>query len=101
MWLDDDGDFFAQPGNWFASLRAGWEDVNERLTALQDKAEDARYARLAKTLARQPRCPVAIEHVRLFDAERAAAVEDQTVVFRGAADHGGRARRDDCRAGGR
>ena len=84
VWLDDDGDFFAQPGNWFPTLRTGWEDVNETLTALQDKAEDARYARLARTLARRPAGPVAIEHVRLFDAERAAPVEDQTVVIRGA-----------------
>lgn len=83
VWLDDNGDLFAQPGTWFALLRAGWEDVNETLTALQDKAEDARYARLARTLARQPAHPVAIEHVRLFDSERAVAVEDQTVVVRG------------------
>ena len=84
VWLDDDGDLFAEPGPWFALLRAGWEDVNDTLTDLQDRAEDARFARLAKTLARQPGHPVAIEHVRLFDAERAVAVEDQTVVIRGA-----------------
>jgi imidazolonepropionase-like amidohydrolase len=83
VWLDDNGDFFGQPGNWFAALRAGWEDVNDTLTALQDKAEDARYARLAKTLARRPAAPVAIEHVRLFDSERAVAIDDQTVVVRG------------------
>jgi imidazolonepropionase-like amidohydrolase len=84
VWLDDDGDLFAQAGAWFPVLRAGWEDVNETLTALQVKAEDARYARLARTLARQPGHPVAIEHVRVFDAERAVAVDDQTVVVRGA-----------------
>jgi len=83
VWLDDNGDLFAQPGTWFPLLRAGWEDVNETLTALQAKAEDARYTRLAKSLAHQPGRPVAIEHVRLFDAERAIALEDQTVVIRG------------------
>ena len=84
VWLDDDGDLFALPGKWFPLLRAGWEDVNDTLSALQDKAEDARLARLAKTLARQPEHAVAIEHVRLFDAARAAGVDDQTVVVRGA-----------------
>jgi imidazolonepropionase-like amidohydrolase len=83
VWLDDNGDLFAQPGNFFALLRAGWEDVNGTLNALQARAEDARYARLAKTLARQPVHPVAIEHVRVFDSERAVTVEDQTIVFRG------------------
>lgn len=84
LWLDDDGRLFAQPGKWFALLRAGWEDVNDTLHALQVKAEDARYARLARTLARRPAHPLAIEHVRLFDAEQARALEDQTVVVRGA-----------------
>jgi imidazolonepropionase-like amidohydrolase len=84
VWLDDNGDFFAQPGSWFAALRAGWEDANDTLTALQDKAEDARYARLAKSLARRPAGAVAIEHVRLFDSERALTIDDQTVVVRGA-----------------
>jgi imidazolonepropionase-like amidohydrolase len=83
VWLDDDGDLFANPGTWFAQLRAGWEDVNDTLYALQVKAEDARYARLAKALARRPGHPVAIEHVRLFDSERAVTVDDQTVVVRG------------------
>ena len=84
VWVDDDGDLFATPSKWFGLLRAGWEDVNDTLIALQDKAEDARYSRLAKTLARAPGHPVAIEHVRVFDAERAQALEDQTVVVRGA-----------------
>ncbi len=83
VWLDDDGDLFAEPGNWFAVMRSGWEDTNDTLYALQVKAEDARYARFARTLARQPGHPLAIEHVRLFDSERAVAAQDQTVVVRG------------------
>jgi len=83
VWVDDDGDLFGTPSKWFGLLRAGWEDVNDTLIALQEKADDARYARLAKTLARAPGHPVAFEHVRVFDAERAQVLEDQTVVIRG------------------
>ena len=83
VWLDDDGDLFAQPGTWFSLLRAGWEDVNETLNAMQIRAETARYARIAATLARPPGHPIAIEHVRVFDAERAVTNDDQTVVVRG------------------
>ena len=83
VWLDDDLRFFATPGKWFAFLRAGWEGTNDKLYELQKKAEDARYARLAKQLAQHPDHPVAIEHVRVFDSESAAMREDQTVVIDG------------------
>jgi amidohydrolase family protein len=83
IWLDDDQHFFGLPGKWFAFLREGWEDTNDQLYALDRKAVDARYARLAQKLARHPGHPVAIEHVRLFDSEQATMREDQTVVVQG------------------
>src|ERR1700682_3992741 len=66
VWLDDDRGFFAYPGKWFAMLREGWEGTNDQLYALDRKARDARYARLAHELAHRPNHPVAVEHVRLF-----------------------------------
>jgi hypothetical protein len=83
VWLDDDLHFFATPGKWFAFLREGWEDTNDQLYALDRKAVDARYARLAHDFARHPSHPLAIEHVRVFDSEQAATREDQTVVIQG------------------
>ena len=58
LWLDDDLRFFAAPGKWFAYLREGWEGANEKLDALQKKAADERYARLARELARRPERPL-------------------------------------------
>jgi imidazolonepropionase-like amidohydrolase len=83
LWLDDDQHFFAIPGKWFAFLREGWEDTNDQLYALDRKAQDARYERLATELASHPRHAVAIEHVRVFDSEQAAERYDQTVVVQG------------------
>src|ERR1022692_45051 len=83
LWLDDDQHFFGSPGKWFAFLREGWEDTNDQLYALDRKAVDARYARLARELAQHPNHAVAIEHVRLFDSEQAAIRSDQTVVIQG------------------
>jgi imidazolonepropionase-like amidohydrolase len=83
VWLDDNLRLFAAPGKWFAELRDGWESTNEKLYALQKKAEEARYARLAKELASHPGHPVAIEHVRVFDSEQGAMRENQTVVIDG------------------
>lgn len=83
VWLDDDQHFFGVPGKWFAIFREGWEGSNDRLYALDQKAQDARYARLARELAQHPAHPVAVEHVRLFDSEQATIREDQTVVVSG------------------
>jgi imidazolonepropionase-like amidohydrolase len=83
VWLDDNLRLFAAPGKWFAELREGWEGTNEKLYALQKKAEETRYARLAKELARHPGHPVAIEHVRVFDSEQGAMRENQAVVMDG------------------
>ena len=84
VWIDDDGAYFGSPGRWSATMRAGWESVNDTLFAIQLKAEDARYARFAATLARRPSRSLAIEHVRLFDSQSASLREDQTVVVEGA-----------------
>jgi hypothetical protein len=83
VWVDDEQHFFAIPGNWFAFLREGWEKTNDQLYAIDVKARDERYARLAKELAKHPAHPVAIEHVRLFDSEQAIMREDQTVIVSG------------------
>ena len=83
VWLDDDQHFFGLPGKWFAFLREGWEDTNDQLYSLGRKAQDDRYARLAREFARHPKHPVAVEHVRLFDSEQATTREDQTIVIQG------------------
>ena len=83
VWLDDDHRLFGFPGKWFALLREGWEQSNDRLYALDRAAADARYTRLAKELAQHPQHAVSVEHVRLFDSPSATMREDQTVIFNG------------------
>src|SRR5262249_14475175 len=83
VWLDDNLRLFGFPGKCFASFRVSCTGKNEKLYALQLKAEDARYGRLAQELARRVDHPVAIEHVRVFDSEQAAMREDQTVIIDG------------------
>ncbi|HEY1984603.1 MAG TPA: amidohydrolase family protein [Terracidiphilus sp.] len=83
VWLDDQLDFFAQPGTWFAMLREGWESTNSQLYALSMQSDTDRYKRLALDLTRRPTQPVAIEHVRRYDSVHATMIEDQTVVVSG------------------
>ena len=83
VWLDDNLHLFGVPGTWSAFLREGWEGTNAQLCALDQKAEDTRYARIASELVVHPTHAVAVEHVRLFDAEHATILADQTVVIEG------------------
>ena len=83
VWLDDENRFFGKPDKWFAAMRSGFEAENDRLYAIQQHAEDARLAELAKALAHHPQGSIAIEHVRVFDAERALMQERQTVLITG------------------
>jgi hypothetical protein len=83
LWLDDQMRFFASPGTWGAFLREGWEATNQQLYDLQLKAENARLLRLATDLTQHPAHPVAFTHVRVFDSEHAAMLEDQTVLVAG------------------
>jgi imidazolonepropionase-like amidohydrolase len=83
IWVDDQFRFFASPGNWTALVREGYEDANQQLNEIQDKAESERYARLARDLSQHPSQPIAFTHVRLFDSVRAIDTSDQTVVIAG------------------
>jgi imidazolonepropionase-like amidohydrolase len=83
FWMDDRLQFFASPGSWFAIMREGWESTNDQLFQLQSKADRERYQHLAQQLTGHPAQPVAIEHVRVFDSEHAAMLEDQTVIVTG------------------
>ncbi len=83
VWLDDNGRFFAMPNKWFGVVPQGWENANDTLYAIQVKAENERFARLAHELAQHPSHSVAFEHVRVFDSQQAVMRENQTVVVDG------------------
>ncbi len=83
LWMDDQLNYFGQPGTWFAILREGWESTNSQLYALTMQSDTDRYKRLAVDLTRRPSKPVAFEHVRRYDSIHASMIEDQTVVVSG------------------
>ncbi|WP_348264522.1 amidohydrolase family protein [Telmatobacter sp. DSM 110680] len=83
VWLDDQLNFFAQPGTWTAILREGWESTNAKLDAFTKQSDTDRYKQLALKLTRHPKTPLAIEHVRLYDSVHATMADDQTVVVSG------------------
>jgi len=84
IWLDEDGELFAQVAAWQSTIRAGAEPAIPALVADDQAWIAARAARLAGQLAhRPPAAGLAIIHARLFDPERRTAVPDATVVIDG------------------
>ncbi|HEY9064421.1 MAG TPA: hypothetical protein VIO33_05515, partial [Burkholderiaceae bacterium] len=80
-WTDAQGETFADIGP-LSTIRAGFEDAVPALRAAQEAALAQRAAALARSLAAEPRRPVAFTDVRVFvDGNRFE--EHRTVVVRG------------------
>jgi imidazolonepropionase-like amidohydrolase len=79
VWLDDDGELFCGD----TMIATGWETATDALMDAETRRQAARLKSQAETLARVPGHPVAFEHVRLFDADKRALVDDVTVLVDG------------------
>ncbi len=82
VWFGEDGHFFAYASEWFSTLRKGYETLADSLNILQLIQSKEYFRKQMKTLADTlPR--LAVEHVRIFDSERAAMMDDMTVTIDG------------------
>ena len=82
VWLDADGNFFALV-SFLAVLPEGYADARAALERAQEEALARRSPAIAQRFRQLPATPVAFTHVRLFDAEGARFLDDQTVVVSG------------------
>ncbi len=82
-WFDEDNNFHASPGTWFATVRSGSESVLPRLLEINQQVERSRAATLAKKLTQIPKGDVAIEDVSVFDSINAKILPHQTVIVSG------------------
>ncbi|HLM67711.1 MAG TPA: hypothetical protein VK358_09300, partial [Longimicrobium sp.] len=82
-WLDENGHFFAQGGDWLAFVREGWEGVLPALFRADQEAEAAWGERMGSTLAHRPSGPVVFRNANLFDAETGRSRPGTTVVVSG------------------
>jgi imidazolonepropionase-like amidohydrolase len=82
-WLDENGEFFAQGGDWLAFVREGWESVLPELFRADQEAEAAWGAQMGSTLAHRPQGPVAFRNANLFEAETGRSRPGTTVVVVG------------------
>jgi imidazolonepropionase-like amidohydrolase len=83
VWLDRDGEYFAQVSTWQSVIAIEGEGLLQRLIAEDQKWRQARAARLAAQLSERPAGGLAITHARLFDSEKRRMRDDMTVVVAG------------------
>ncbi|MEZ0244759.1 MAG: amidohydrolase family protein [Sphingomonas sp.] len=79
VWMTEDGKFFGFIGG-LGLLPEGYTGEFLKLQKAQDDALAARNPVIAKRFGHVSPVPVAFTHVRMFDAENARFVDDQTVV---------------------
>ena len=82
IWLDSDG-LFASVTGWTTVVPEGWDDVVDKLRAIQDESIVLRAGTLARKLARRPPGGFTIRHARLFDPVTLGVREGMTVVVSG------------------
>jgi imidazolonepropionase-like amidohydrolase len=83
IWLDEDRNYFATAGLWFAIVVQGWESAIPAMREAEKQEADARMLRIAERLVERPDGPVAITGARLFDSETGAVQGGTTVLVSG------------------
>ncbi len=68
-WIDENDEFFAYPGNWFAYIQKGYESVNEELLKIQDAYKDNYFEKIAQKIAQPIKNGLAITNANLFNSK--------------------------------
>ena len=66
-WIDEDNQFFAYPGDWFAMIKKGYEHLNKELDDIQKEYKERYFKDLAKALTGKYENGLAITNATLFD----------------------------------
>ncbi len=82
VWIDTDRHFFASASDWFSTIRAGYESLVDTLNILQLGQAKVYFRKQIRALSDTLPSLLAVQHVRLFDAEHAVLLEDMTVTVR-------------------
>jgi len=79
VWIDDNNDFFAYPGDYHAYIAKGYESQNFDLLKIQLQWTDIRYEALCKKLSEIP-AGVVIRNASLFDSKNGTVKPNTTIV---------------------
>ena len=69
FWIDEDEEFFAFPGNWFAYFRKDFEYLNKELLKIQNEYEDKYFEEIAKNLTIPIDIGLVISNATIFNSK--------------------------------
>jgi len=79
-WIDDADNLFALPGEWFAVLRKGNENLNDTLLATQKVYEQNYFRDIAIKVRQKVTGGIAITNAKVFDAGSRTVKSNMTIL---------------------
>ncbi len=79
-WIDEDDEFFAYPGDWFAYMLKGYESYNKELYDIQKEYEKQHFEDIAKQVTRRVKNGLAVTNANLFNPI-SGQVESKANIF--------------------
>ena len=79
-WIDDANNLFAIPGEWFALLRKGYEDLNDTLLTTQNLYERNYFRDITTKVRQKVIGGLAITNARVFDARSGTVRSNMTIL---------------------
>ncbi|HEV2719152.1 MAG TPA: amidohydrolase family protein [Thermoanaerobaculia bacterium] len=84
VWLDDDGELFANASSWAQIVADPWMPVAETLVKTEEKARDTEIVQIAQRLTHKPKNgTLVVTNARLFDPATLKVTPNTTIVVRG------------------
>ncbi|HMG89360.1 MAG TPA: hypothetical protein VK589_04855, partial [Chryseolinea sp.] len=79
-WIDQDNTLFAIPGDWFAVLRKGYENLNDTLLVTQKKYEQKYFKDIATNVRQRVEGGIAIINASVFDTKTGTVKPNTTIL---------------------
>ncbi|HYV93138.1 MAG TPA: amidohydrolase family protein [Chitinophagales bacterium] len=80
VWLSSYGQFFASVSDWFSTILKGYESLTDTLNSIQEAQSLSYYTKQMSVLSNPIPSKFAVTNVRVYDSERAAMLENMTVM---------------------
>jgi imidazolonepropionase-like amidohydrolase len=80
LWIDENNELFALPGDWWASIRLGYESYNAELIKIQDEFIKEYFKELSRKLT-EIQSGLVIKNASVFDSKTGTVQENTTIVI--------------------
>lgn len=80
-WIDENNQWFANPDDWMAYFRKGYESYNDELLKIQDEYKNKYFKEIAKTNTEKIKNGLVITNANLFDTKTGKVNPNATILI--------------------